>query len=64
MLLRRREFSSFINRLILHQSIVDLITGLVFLASRVVVRKTVHVGYGIWGYLACRLIVPDASCGA
>ncbi|XP_038068960.1 galanin receptor 2a-like [Patiria miniata] len=62
MLLRRRVFSSFTNRLILHQSIVDCVAGVVFFLWRVVfqnVYKNVSFESNIYDQFICRFISVD-----
>ncbi|XP_038069067.1 galanin receptor type 1-like [Patiria miniata] len=63
MLLRRRVFSSFTNRLILHQSAIDCVTGVVFFVWRVVlqiIQKPVFFeGNIIYAQLICRFITVD-----
>ena len=43
MVARRRQFSSFTNRLILHQSIIDALAGLVFFLHRIVKSPNLKV---------------------
>ncbi|XP_038069065.1 cephalotocin receptor 2-like [Patiria miniata] len=63
MLLRRRVFRSFTNRLILHQSVIDCVTGVVFFVWRVVlqiIQKPVFFeGNIIYAQLICRFITVD-----
>ncbi|XP_038068953.1 galanin receptor 2b-like [Patiria miniata] len=62
MLLRRRVFSSFTNRLILHQSVIDCVTCVVFFLWRVVfqnVYKNVSLEGNIYDQLICRFIYVD-----
>ncbi|XP_038066381.1 galanin receptor 2b-like [Patiria miniata] len=62
MLLRRRVFSSFTNRLILHQSIIDSIAGILFFFLHVVIntqRISVSMERSINDQLVCRLMYSD-----
>ncbi|XP_033624577.1 C-X-C chemokine receptor type 5-like [Asterias rubens] len=54
MTVRRKQFSSFTNRLIRHQSIIDFVSGLVFLA----VTRSIHVQSGgdIAGAFSCHVL--------
>ncbi|XP_038069057.1 allatostatin-A receptor-like [Patiria miniata] len=62
MLLRRRVFSSFTNRLILHQSVIDCVAGVVFFLWRVVlqvIEKPMSFESNIYAQLMCRFINFD-----
>ena len=61
MLLRRRVFSSFTNRLILHQSIIDCITGVVFFGQKVLRGPTtiVSVEDTFYDHFVCRVVASD-----
>ncbi|XP_038068934.1 cysteinyl leukotriene receptor 2-like [Patiria miniata] len=64
MLLRRRVFSSFTNRLILHQSIIDCVAGVVFFSHQVLLKNIltpVSMKDTIIGQLLCRLIHTHVS---
>ncbi|XP_071788509.1 trace amine-associated receptor 1-like [Asterias amurensis] len=58
MTVRRKQFSSFTNRLIRHQSIIDLISGLVFLAVTVIVQTSLwdNLGINFFGWILCKLV--------
>ncbi|XP_038069079.1 neuropeptide receptor 22-like [Patiria miniata] len=62
MLLRRRVFSSFTNRLILHQSFIDSIAGVIFFLHLVVI-KTKQISVSVEGSMTdqffCRLVYSD-----
>ncbi|XP_071788420.1 delta-type opioid receptor-like [Asterias amurensis] len=63
MTVRRKQFTSFTNRLILHQSVVDFVSGVTFLGLRVIKGPGSFVGAEVgdtfWGVLVCRLIESD-----
>ncbi|XP_038069049.1 galanin receptor type 1-like [Patiria miniata] len=62
MLLRRQVFSSFTNRLILHQSVIDCIAGVVFFVWQVILQiapKTVFFDGYISDQLICRFVNVD-----
>ncbi|XP_038068950.1 galanin receptor type 1-like [Patiria miniata] len=62
MLLRRRVFSSFTNRLILHQSIIDTIAGVLFFIHHVVIKTrtlTASMEGNVSDQILCRFLVSD-----
>ncbi|XP_038068951.1 substance-K receptor-like [Patiria miniata] len=62
MLLRRRVFSSFTNRLILHQSIIDGTEGVLLFIHHVVIKTqtlSVSIEGNINDQLLCRFLVTD-----
>ncbi|XP_038069078.1 neuromedin-U receptor 2-like [Patiria miniata] len=62
MLLRRRVFNSFTNRLILHQSFIDSIAGVMFFLHHVVIKaKQISVSFegSMTDQLSCRLIFSE-----
>ncbi|XP_038069069.1 cholecystokinin receptor type A-like [Patiria miniata] len=62
MLLRRRVFSSFTNRLILHQSIIDAIAVIMFFLHHVVIKSphvSVSMKENINDHLVCRFVYSD-----
>ncbi|XP_038070495.1 delta-type opioid receptor-like [Patiria miniata] len=67
MLARRRVFSSFTNRLILHQSTIDAINGLMFLLLRIVksLNLVVSKENNFYDQLVCRVLASDVLlwCG-
>ncbi|XP_033624575.1 neuropeptide FF receptor 2-like [Asterias rubens] len=58
MTVRRKQFSSFTNRLIRHQSIIDLISGLVFLAVTVIRQTSLldNLEGNFSGWILCKLV--------
>ncbi|XP_071788513.1 galanin receptor 2b-like [Asterias amurensis] len=58
MTVRRKQFSSFTNRLIRHQSIIDLISGLVFLAVTVIRQTSLldNIESNFSGWILCKLV--------
>ncbi|XP_033624523.1 trace amine-associated receptor 5-like [Asterias rubens] len=61
MVSRQRAFDSFTNRLILHQSVIDTIAGVVFFLHKVIrpVEMTVSLQGNIYDQLVCRFIASD-----
>ncbi|XP_071788551.1 galanin receptor 2b-like [Asterias amurensis] len=61
MVSRQRSFNSFTNRLILHQSVIDTIAGVVFFLHKVIrpVEMTVTLEGNVYDQLVCRLISSD-----
>ncbi|XP_033624576.1 neuropeptide FF receptor 2-like [Asterias rubens] len=58
MTVRRKQFSSFTNRLIRHQSIIDFISGLVFLAVTFIRQTSLldNLEINFFGLILCRLV--------
>ena len=58
---RRKKFSSFTNRLIRHQSIIDFVSGVIFLLLKVVQPTEVTIAgtESLWGEIVCRFIQVD-----
>ncbi|XP_071788465.1 adenosine receptor A2a-like [Asterias amurensis] len=61
MTVRRRQFSSFTNRLICHQSVIDLVAGVLFALLKIVrpPSLTLDVDANLLGQLYCRFIQSD-----
>ncbi|XP_022080004.1 galanin receptor type 2-like [Acanthaster planci] len=61
MIARRQKFSSSTNRLILHQSIIDAISGLIFFFLRIVKSSNLHVSErsNFLDQLVCRCFDKD-----
>ncbi|XP_038068965.1 trace amine-associated receptor 2-like [Patiria miniata] len=62
MLLRRRVFSSFTNRLILHQSVIDSLAGVLYFLQRAVINThemSVSTEGTLKDQLICRLLLQD-----
>ncbi|XP_022089775.1 galanin receptor type 2-like [Acanthaster planci] len=61
MLVRRKVFSSFTNRLILHQSVVDSVAGVMFFLHQVVKKPNIPLSEegNFWDQLLCRLVETD-----
>ena len=61
MTVRREQFSSFTNRLIRHQSIIDFLSGLVFLLMTGIIQSSLleNVEINFSGWILCRLIFSN-----
>ncbi|XP_071788461.1 galanin receptor 2b-like [Asterias amurensis] len=61
MVIRHHAFKSFTNRLILHQSVIDAIAGVVFFLHKVIkpVGITVSLQSNIYDQLVCRFMTSD-----
>ncbi len=62
MTVRREQFSSFTNRLIRHQSIIDFISGLVFLALNVGIKQSTllkNLEENLFSDILCRFVHSD-----
>ena len=58
MTVRRKQFSSFTNRLIRHQSIIDFVSGVLFLTLKICINPSLfeNVNESLSGELLCRFI--------
>lgn len=61
MTVRRRQFSSFTNRLIRHQSVIDFVSGVMLLTLKVIkpTEVTLEGEESLWGEVACRFAQAD-----